>query len=69
MSYPENPKSQAIQQMILRFASMKEIRLELKAHYATVADQIERLGMHKRWITDEEERLLLQRRKEQGMLK
>lgn len=69
MSYPENPKSQAIQQMLLRFAPIKEIRLELKAHYETVADQIERLGMHKRWITDDEERLLLQRRKEQGMLK
>jgi len=55
--------------MLLRFAPMKEIRLELKAHYATVADQIERLGMHKRWITDEEERLLLHRRKEKGMLK
>jgi predicted transcriptional regulator len=69
MSYPQNPKSDGIQQMLLRFCPIKEIRLSLRTSYNSIADQIERLGMKKRWITDEEERYLLSRRKTLGLIK
>ncbi len=69
MSYPENPKSPAIGQMLLKFYCIKEIMGHMNVRNTQVYWQINRLGLHREFITDEEQQMLLAYRKQRGLIR
>jgi hypothetical protein len=63
MSYPQNPKTPAIQRMLMEMKSSKEIHLALRVSGKEICDQAQALKLRRVYLTADERKVIGERRK------
>jgi hypothetical protein len=62
VSYPQNPKTPAIQRLLMQMRSSKEIHLELRVSSKEICDQAQALKLRRVYLTPEERKLIAAKR-------
>jgi len=69
VSYPRAPKADVAERMLLSFTPLKNIIDATRAQPKHIRARANRMGLRKHYISDSEKELLLELRRETGVLK